>query len=80
MERNVVKYVEEYESKYLNDGTNKAQFYVHDFTEVFKMAEAKINQKTGGEFWFWVATYAMELGFMIGYKFAKNESRRKKKA
>ena len=80
MERNVAKYVEEYEEKYIKSGSSKGNFYVNDFTQVFQMAEEKIGQKTGGEFLFWVATYAMELGFMVGYKLAKSEARKKKKA
>ena len=63
--RDIKKAVNEYNNKFLE--SNKGQFYISDFEQIKEMSNNNLYN---------IMTNSLCAGFIIGYRFAKNESRK----
>ena len=73
MTRDLKKSVEAYKKKFYNATGNTGAFYVTDFDQIKELAT-----DSGGVVSFWDAIgYALEAGFMVGYRYGKKEGKKK---
>ncbi len=66
MKRDLQKYVEEYKSKFYGLRTGKGAIYGSDIDQIFKMVSNDFDR----------IGYALEAGFIIGYRLGKKEARK----
>lgn len=72
MERDIKKCVDEYERKYFGTKSAKGKFYLSDL-------EGIVEKSGGLDDIYHLIYYALEAGFVVGYKCAKRENRRQLK-
>ena len=74
MKRNIKKAIVEYEQKFGNARGNKGAFYVFDVQAIRDGAQ----DLRGGDRDYQLVCDALRAGFMVGYKAAKREDRKRK--
>lgn len=74
MRRDLRKYIDEYTRKYLDreNKTYRGQFYGDDFYQILEITGRPEKNRDAYLVW-----NALRAGFMVGYKSAKNEARRR---
>lgn len=69
--RDLKKYIKEYETTIRkNHNSNTGAFYLQDYRQIMDMS--------GGDLWYLIDN-SFRAAFMVGYKFAKREMRKKER-
>ena len=69
MERNVKKDIEEYRRRYYGTSSTNGKFNQNDFYQIVEIGGSKLD----------IIFNALEAGFMVGYRLAKREDRKRAK-
>ena len=79
MKRSIAKAVEDYRKKYYKDGNREGLFYASDILQVKELAEKKAAPYSGHimEVLYNAIGIGLEAGFMIGYRTAQRQARRR---
>lgn len=73
MRRDLEKSIEAYKKKFYNATGNAGAFYASDLEQIKELAI-----DSGGVVRLWDAIgYALEAGFMVGYRYGKKEGKKK---
>lgn len=74
MKERIKKAIAEYDRRYSNLNTTEAAFYAADFVQLFEISAAQDPRN----FHYKLADNALKAGFVIGYRKAQADQRKKK--
>ena len=74
MNRDIQKVLSEYNSKFEKRTDRRGKFFPSDINQIARIAH---DQGIGQNVLFFAIQNALEVGFMIGYKYSKREGRKK---
>lgn len=73
MRRDLEKSIEAYEKKFYNATNNTGAFFTSDF---YQIKELSTDSRGVAQLWDAIR-YALEAGFMVGYRYGKKEGKKK---